>query len=80
MRTPLGRKRLAIAVGVALTAVTAASPTVPAASAAPASAVPAAVSRTAAPVLVPFLVPFASRVTTEAGTAPWNGTPYQQVS
>ncbi|MFC8951159.1 hypothetical protein ACFT8P_00735 [Streptomyces sp. NPDC057101] len=76
MRTTLGRKRLAIAVGVALTAVTAASPTVPAASAAPASAVPAAVSRTAAPVLVPF----ASRVTPEAGTAPWNETPYQRVS
>ncbi|MHA4775879.1 VCBS repeat-containing protein [Streptomyces sp. MSC1_001] len=50
MRTTMGRKRLAISVGVVLTAVTAASLTVPAAAAAP-----AAVSRTAAPVPVPFL-------------------------
>ncbi|MFE6071956.1 FG-GAP repeat domain-containing protein [Streptomyces sp. NPDC056525] len=57
MRFTLGRRRLAISVGVVLTAVTAASLTVPAASAAAtlAPAGPASASPAAAPVPVPFL-------------------------
>ncbi|MCX5227855.1 VCBS repeat-containing protein [Streptomyces sp. NBC_00233] len=57
MRFTLGRRRLAISVGVVLTAVTAASLTVPAASAASAltPAVPASASLTAASAQVPFL-------------------------
>ncbi|MFG2903152.1 FG-GAP repeat domain-containing protein [Streptomyces zaomyceticus] len=61
MRTAFSRRRLAVSVGVVLTAVTAASLTVPSASAAPAPSSPAAgvapafAARTAAPASVPFL-------------------------
>ncbi|WP_432060659.1 FG-GAP repeat domain-containing protein [Streptomyces sp. S1] len=65
MRTAFSHRRLTISVGVVLAAVTAASLTVPAASAVPGAApaaapaavgvTPAAAARTAAPVSVPFL-------------------------